>query len=276
MIILTNFLAVCFTQGSDSEDGSEDDSEDDGDSADEDEDEEGSDEYSDDDLGDDEAGQNLKDLMSNLPTNLRQGVLKRQDIAKQRKAGMQVDSEEESEDDDDEDEEENWGRKASGFRGGDTADLEIGQDMDDALEEEAGALEQHRKKTKRMKASDFMEDFEGSNSDGSESESDSSSDDSEDNVGTKAKGGKAVSKVNKKNGRNKGTRGDATVGDLAQVSLGQDEVSDDEAAVQVEKLTKSLAHLTKQQRLDAVSFTSLFYAKMLFSVFCDVRRCQNA
>lgn len=187
--------------------------------------------------------------MSNLPTNLRQGVLKREAIAKQRKAGVQVDSEEESEDDEDEDQEESWGRKASTYRGGDTADLEIGQDMDDALEEEAGALEQHRKKTKRMKASDFMEDFEASGSEEeSESESESSSDDSEINVGTQAKGGKA------KKGKGSKSRGDATVGDLAQVSLGQDEVSDDEtAAVKVQKLTKSLEHLTKQQRLDVVS-----------------------
>ena len=231
------------TQGSDSEDGSEEDSED-GEGSDEDEDDEGSEDYSDDDLGDDDAGRDLKDLMANLPTNLRQGVLKREAIAKQRKAGVQVDSEEESEDDEDEDQEESWGRKASTYRGGDTADLEIGQDMDDALEEEAGAMEQHRKKTKRMQASDFMEDFEESGDDESESESESSSDDSEVNVGTQAKGGKS-----KKNGKSR----DATVGDLAQVSLGQDEVSDDDAAVQVEKVAKSLAHLTKQQRLDAVS-----------------------
>ena len=188
--------------------------------------------------------------MSNLPTNLRQGVLKREAIAKQRKAGVQVDSEEESEDDEDEDQEESWGRKASTYRGGDTADLEIGQDMEDALEEEAGAMEQHRKKTKRMKASDFMEDFEASGSEEeSESDSESSSDDSEVNVGTQAKGGKG-----KKGSK---SRGDATVGDLAQVSLGQDEESGDEsAAVKVQKLTKSLDHLTKQQRLDVIAKNS--------------------
>lgn len=247
------------TQGSDSEDGSEEDSED-GEGSDEDENDEGSEDYSDDDLGDDDAGRDLKDLMANLPTNLRQGVLKREAIAKQRKAGVQVDSEEESEDDEDEDQEESWGRKASTYRGGDTADLEIGQDMDDALEEEAGAMEQHRKKTKRMQASDFMEDFEESGDEESESESESSSDDSEVNVGTQAKGGKS-----KKNGKSR----DATVGDLAQVSLGQDEVSDDDAAVQVEKVAKSLAHLTKQQRLDAVSYSAVssffFWFSKLFA-----------
>jgi U3 small nucleolar RNA-associated protein 3 len=149
--------------------------------------------------------------------------------------------EESEEESDEEDEgEEGWGRKKKTYWEGDTADLEIGQEMEDALEEEEAAQDMHREKAKRMKASDFMDEFEAS--EGSE-ESDADSDGSAEEWGAK-------------NGR--GKSGSATVGDLAAVALGQDEMESDAevAAVRVEKLTKNISHLSKQQRLDMIAKNS--------------------
>ena len=99
-----------------------------------------------------------------------------------------------------------------------------------------------------MKASDFMDEFAAS---GDDSASDDSSENSDSDSSEPAqKGGKKQSKASSK-------RADAVVGDLAQVSLGQDDLaSDDDAAVQVERVSKNLAHLTKQQRLDLITKNS--------------------
>jgi hypothetical protein len=218
------------------------------------EDSEGSDEgsYSEEDSedGEDEAEGDLKDLLNNLPANLRQQVLKKEAAAKRRRAGEQVEeSEEESEEEEEGDE--GWGRKKKTYWEGDTADLEIGQEMEDALEEEEAAQEMQREKAKRMKASDFMDEFEAS---GSSDSSASDSDDSAEEWGVK-------------NGRGK-SGGSATVGDLAQVALGQDEMESDAEvpAVKVEKLTKNISHLSKQQRLDMVrlSLRSHLYQYVTF------------
>lgn len=181
--------------------------------------------------------------MANLPAHLRQQVLKKEAAARRRKAGETV---EESDDNSDlgesggEEEEAGWGRKKKTYWEGDTADLEIGQEMEDALEEEEAVQDLFKEKSKRMKASDFMDEFEDSGS-GSEDDSSDSGDDS------------SVEKWGSKKGLS-GKGGAATVGNLAQVSLGQDDVeSDDEAKTKVEKLSKNISHLSKQQRLDMVS-----------------------
>lgn len=92
--------------------------------------------------------------------------------------GPKADEEEddEEEDDDDEDSEDEaeeleeedgydeeskllrWGRSKAQLYGGDTADLEIGQDVEDAEEEEALALELQRQQYETLEASDFALD----------------------------------------------------------------------------------------------------------------------
>lgn len=188
--------------------------------------------------------------MDNLPTKLRQQIRKKAENDKRRKAGMEVESEEDSEEEESE-QEEGWGKKKKTYWQGDTADLEIGQEMDDAIEEEEAVKDLHREKVKRMKASDFMDEFAAS--DGDDSSSDDSSGSDSDSSGPVTKGGKG-----KATGKTKSSkRADAVVGDLAQVSLGQDDLaSDDDAAVQVERVSKNLAHLTKQQRLDLITKNS--------------------
>lgn len=52
-----------------------------------------------------------------------------------------------------------WGKKKKNYYAGDTADLEIGQDIEDAIDEEAAAIELNTEKLKRMKDSDFYDDF---------------------------------------------------------------------------------------------------------------------
>ena len=83
------------------------------------------DEEEDDDDDDDENG--LKRLVDKIAPSLRQKVIM---------AGAGGDDSEEEEDDDDEGE--SWGKKKA-YWSGDTADLEIGQDVQDALDEEEAA-----------------------------------------------------------------------------------------------------------------------------------------
>ena len=65
----------------------------------------------------------------------------------------------------------NWGKK-SHYWAGDTADLEIGQDMQDALDEEEAAKDLQKKRLKGINASDFGTlDSDDSDSEGSMSES---------------------------------------------------------------------------------------------------------
>ena len=105
---------------------------------DEDDDDEDEDE---DDYSENETEKHLRNVVDNLPSDLRRQVLKRGAAANKKKQG---DAAEDSEDDDDEDEEEEvkdagWGRKKGVYWSGDTGDLEIGQEMEDAEEEEEAA-----------------------------------------------------------------------------------------------------------------------------------------
>ena len=81
----------------------------------------------------------MKELVSNLPAHLRQQVLKKEAAAKRRRAGEDVPESEEEDEEDSEEEEEGWGRKKKTYWEGDTADLEIGQEMEDAMDEEEAA-----------------------------------------------------------------------------------------------------------------------------------------
>ena len=86
-------------------------------------------EYDDDDDDDDPNG--VRNLIENLPAKLRQKAL----------MGT-TDDDDDDDDDVDEDEEdkplERWGRKKTYWQG-DTADLEIGQEFEDAQDEEEAA-----------------------------------------------------------------------------------------------------------------------------------------
>jgi U3 small nucleolar RNA-associated protein 3 len=82
-------------------------------------------------------------------------------------AAMQLASssdDDDSDDDDDDDEKEkksnllNWGAKKHSYYHGDTADLEIGQDVDDALLEEEAAYEVEKARLEDMEEGDFMLD----------------------------------------------------------------------------------------------------------------------
>lgn len=107
-----------------------------------------------------------------------------------------------------------------------------------------------------MKASDFMDEFAASgNGDSGSEDSSSSGSGSGSDSDSSAPARKGGSKLKQKSSM----RADAVVGDLAQVSLGQDDLASEDdaaAAVQVERVSKNLAHLTKQQRLDLITKNS--------------------
>jgi hypothetical protein len=71
----------------------------------------------------------MRDLLEKLPAEARHKIL----------SGKRLEGESESDSDDDEDENSGWGRKKSAYWSGDTADLEIGQDIQDAEDEELAA-----------------------------------------------------------------------------------------------------------------------------------------
>ena len=79
-------------------------------------------------IQDDEDGNYLNNLVDNLPSELRQRII----------SGQNIDDDDEEEDEDGT-QGESWGKKKA-YWDGDTADLEIGQDIADAEEEEDAAL----------------------------------------------------------------------------------------------------------------------------------------
>jgi hypothetical protein len=118
---------------------------------------------SEDDNGMGEDEENLRALADNLPASLRQKVL----LGK-----TNFDSDDDgdgsgSSGDDNNDDEgvkgvASWGKKKSYYTG-DTADLEIGQDVQDAIDEEEAALSLQQERLESKRESDFLDD---DNSDG--------------------------------------------------------------------------------------------------------------
>lgn len=113
----------------------------------------------------------MKALVDNLPANLRQKVLL---------GRTNFDSDDDDSDDDDNEDGEdnnqgygalsgvsNWGKKKSYYTG-DTADLEIGQDIEDAIDEEEAALLLQKKRLQSMRESDFIDDNDSNNEDDSD------------------------------------------------------------------------------------------------------------
>jgi hypothetical protein len=73
----------------------------------------------------------LDQLVENLPSDIRQKVLR----GHQHQGDVEDDSDEESDEESDMEVSGGWGKK-SNYYSGDTADLEIGQDVNDAEDEE--------------------------------------------------------------------------------------------------------------------------------------------
>jgi hypothetical protein len=82
-----------------------------------------------------------------------------------------------SDDDDDDDGEgdDSWGKKKTYYTG-DTADLEIGQEFQDAEDEEEAAKDLMKKKVARMKASDYLDDIGDDGSGAADDDDDESMD----------------------------------------------------------------------------------------------------
>ncbi len=91
---------------------------------------------------------NLQKLVDSLNPELRNKIRNKQSA-----------DDDEEDDDEDDDEEEGWGKKKN-YWNGDTADLEIGQEFEDAVDEEEAAKELHQQKLKRMNKKDFRDDFD--------------------------------------------------------------------------------------------------------------------
>eukprot|EP01038_Epipyxis_sp_PR26KG_P005893 gene5893-8131_t len=203
--------------------------------SDEDENDEDEDDYSDEE-------NDLKQLVNNLPDSLRQKILRNK---KKNRNG--------DDDDDDnvdlrnnenevDDNEASWGKKKNVYWTGDTADLEIGQDFDDAEDEELAAMEMHQQKVKNMKESDFLDNLDDESDHSSDSDDE---DEQEKTVGSMLKGKKNDKSKNKKNS-NKSKQG------LELIALGNDEDTD----MNIEKITQDLDKLNKTQRMKILTAQS--------------------
>lgn len=160
---------------------------------------------------DDDEDNDLKKLVGRLAPSLRNKIL-----------SNQVDEESEEEDET-HDMKDSWGKKKSTYYAGDTADLEIGQDFEDAEEEEEAVKEMHKNKISRMKESDFIDDID----------EDSDHDEEED-----------LSALISKNSSSSSRKRDKLMGDLELIALAG---SSDQASVEIEKLDLTTANLTHGQ-----------------------------
>ena len=148
---------------------------------------ESSDEESEDDDMDEEA-RTLKHLVDQLPANLRQKVLSGQKI-NVGSDDSDADSENSGYDSDSNDDiadkksskasalkglvASSWGKRKN-YYAADTADLEIGQDVQDALDEEEAAVELQQDRFKDMQEGDFYSDSDDDSASGSGVESEAS------------------------------------------------------------------------------------------------------
>eukprot|EP01034_Spumella_vulgaris_P022961 gene22961-29146_t len=212
---------------SENDDGDDDD--------DDDEDQSGSDDSEDDS---EHSDNDLKNLVNSLPQAMRQKVL------------MKNSAEDDESDSEGEEsvQEESWGKKGQ-YWGNEVHDLEIGQSMDDAVDEAEAAQELQKEKVSRMQEEDFMDDYNQNSSDEEEEVA---------TMGSLLKGkknatvSKSAAKRNTKlllasaNGDDERSQG------LVLGSLGQHS----DVNVQVEHITRDLSKLTKGQRLDLIAAQS--------------------
>lgn len=90
----------------------------------------------------------LKALVNKLPSQMKRKVLS---------GNTEISDDEGEEDDDRKRRDDSWGKKKAVYYTGDTADLEIGQDMADAEEEEEAAKELYKEKQSRLTDADFYD-----------------------------------------------------------------------------------------------------------------------
>ena len=149
-----------------------------------------------------------------------------------------------SDESDDAGEDDNWGRKKKQYWQGDTADLEIGQDIADAEDEEAAALELHQTRLKRTKMEDYDVDYSDASDSGTDSEEES-----------KIPKKFALNKKNKELGAAAGISSSQSrkkvMSQVELLALGEDEGS--VGMVEREKLVKDMKSMSKSQRLAVVS-----------------------
>ena len=94
------------------------------------EDEDAAQEEDDGEEDDDEAEGDLHDLVNALPAKMRQKVLSKE----------AYESSDDEEGGDDTEDSAGWGKKKAAYYSADTTDLEIGQDIEDAKDEEEAAM----------------------------------------------------------------------------------------------------------------------------------------
>ena len=188
------------------------------------------DDYYDDDDYANYADDNMKNLLENLPLEARNKILSGKKITQEDY------SDDIGEDGDSEDEDEGWGRKKSNYYSGDTADLEIGQDVQDAEDEEEAVKDLHKQTMKKMKDSDFYDNL---------SSDDDSDDDSDDNDG------EVTLKNKMKSGRRKTKGGnDELQSELQTIALSANDASN---SVQIEKIERNVADMSRDQKLSMMS-----------------------
>jgi U3 small nucleolar RNA-associated protein 3 len=178
--------------------------------------EEDEDEYLTADEEDDEGESDLQKLVDNLPLAMRTKIRSKTPI---------VESEEEEEEED-EDAAQRWGKKKE-YWTRDTADLEIGQEFADAEDEEEAAQELHKQKLKRLSTKDYQDDLDGSDDDD---------------------GDESTNKQQQK--RKKST--DKVAKELEAIALAHGSGGEMDA-LQVEKLTKDVSKMSKQQKIDLIA-----------------------
>ena len=234
-------LGVSDSDGGDDDDDDEDEYEEGSEEDNEDDSREGKGDSDDDYYDDDDddyhnyADDNMKSILENLPVEARNKIL----------SGKKIVPEDDIDDDvggdsDEENEDEGWGKKKSNYYSGDTADLEIGQDVQDAEDEEEAVKELHEQTMKKMTDSDYYDDLSGDDDD----DDDDDEEDSDDEVTLKKK-----SKVRKK------TKGisDKLQSELQTIALGS---NNSNSNVQIEKIERNVANMTKDQKLAMITADS--------------------
>lgn len=183
-------------------------------------------------------------MVHNLPSDLKRGILNK-------KQAIEDDEDDDDEDDEDDPKSKKWGKKKT-YWTGDTADLEIGQEIEDAYAEEEAAKELQQQKLKRMKKKDFYDDLEASGDDEDEEEEEEEADE---NANADVLGNR-LDKKNKKN-QQKSTENKKTSSTKDKIAKELEAIvvdgNNDMNDIQTEQLAKDISSFTKDQKLELVS-----------------------
>lgn len=181
-------------------------------------------------------------MVHNLPSDLKRGILNK-------KQAIEDDEDDDDEDDEDDPKSKKWGKKKT-YWTGDTADLEIGQEIEDAYAEEEAAKELQQQKLKRMKKKDFYDDLEASDDDEDEEEEEADENANADVLGNR------LDKKNKKN-QQKSTENKKTSSTKDKIAKELEAIvvdgNNDMNDIQTEQLAKDISSFTKDQKLELVS-----------------------